>query len=434
MKVNGKRFLSIILALAVLATGLYLAGNAVASPKKVTLIYWDTTGPEATEKARAKIFAEYMQAHPNVEVKEEIFGGSLSEFDTKFKMALVAGKGPDLIETHDVAFYAYFRAGFLKTVPKYIADYIEKQAINEATLRMVQSDGKFYAVPNTWHGVTVIYNKSMLAEAGLSLPPSDWDWNMMLDYAKKLTKYDAEGKVTRSGLSLRKTGHPQGILAKFSPFFFAAGVPKELSYWTEDLKKAIINTRPGREALQFYVDALYKYKVDSLQVKSDYMGFSERTVAMFHRGFWVTAYFKQYAPDIDFGIVEIPKREFPQFASSIISGGCYGVTKDCEHPDEAWEVIFGVSQPEPHAYYAKESVFLPSYKNAAQKECIQKDPFYQIAISQRARPEAHISTLYELENTIGRYIEKACYKKLSVEEALKRAEEECNKILKETRE
>lgn len=432
MELNGKFFLTLVLALAVSVAGFCFTENAVASPEKVTLIFWDTTKPEAEAKAMQKNWDRYMKAHPNVEIKEETFGGSLSEFDTKIKMAISVGKGPDFFKTHGVAFYPYFCAGFLKTPPKYLADYITEQAVNEALIRKVSDKGRFYAVPDAWHGLVVIYNKSMLAEAGLSSPPSDWDWNMMLDYAKRLTKYDSQRKVSRAGLSLRKTGHPQGICAKFSPFFFAAGVPKELTYWTEDLKKTIINTRPGREALQFYVDALYKYKIDSLQVKSDYMGFSERTVAMFHRGFWVTAYFKEYAPDIDFGIALVPKLEFPQFADNIISGNSYGVTRDCKHLDEVWDVLFEISQPESHAYFATESVNLPTYKNAAQREEFQKNPFYQIAMSQRGRAEAHISTVYELENIIGRYIEKACYKTLSVEEALKRAEEECNKILKET--
>lgn len=431
MKVNGKRFSSIIV-LAVLVASLCLAGTAVAA-EKVTLIYWDTTGPEATAIARANNFAEYTKANPNVQIKEEIFGGSLSEFDTKFKMAMVAGKGPDLIETHDVAFYAYYTAGFLQNVPKVYEDYIREQAINEATVQMVEADGKLYGFPNTWHGVVVVYNKTMLAEAGLSLPPFDWDWDIMLDYAKKLTKYDTAGEVSRAGLSLRKTGHAQGTLAKFSPFFFAAGVPKSLSYWTEDLKKTVINTTPGRVALQFYVDAIYKHKVDSLQVKSDYMGFAQGTVAMFHRGLWVTAYMQEYAPDIDFGIIEVPKLEFPQLASSIVSGGVYGVTKGCENPEEAWDVLYGIAQPEPHAYYAKESVFLPSFKNAAQQDFFVQNPMWQIAIQQKARPEAQISTLYELEMVIGGYIEKACYQQLSVEEALRLAEEKCNEILAEAR-
>ena len=427
-----KSFLSAVMVLVFLTTAFCFNVNAVVS-KKVKLVMWQSVKAEEQMEATKGLANKYMELHPNVEIEVIFIGGGLTDYHTKINLALLTRKGPDIATAGDAPAYQFVEPGFLSPVPDYVADYCEKFGISKDVMNSAKTrEGRFYGVVTIWHGLVVFYNKDMLTEAGLSVPPDDWDWDMLMNYARKQTKYDSQGKVTRAGLSLRKTGHPKGIIDKWAPFFFAAGVPTELSYWTEDLTKTIINSSPAREALQFYLDALYKYKVDSLEVKSDYKGFTERTVAMFHRGYWIVSYCKDYAPDINLGIVHVPKKEFAQFASGIISGSVNIVTRDSKHTDEAWKYLYWLIQPEQNAYQARKFSSLPGYKNAAQMEIFQTDPKYRTALSQRARPEAKITNIYELGGIIGGYIEKVCYHVLSIDEALKRAEEECNKILTQT--
>ena len=61
----------------------------------------------------------------------------------------------------------------------------------------------------------------MFHEAGFHAGPKDWD--EMVEMAKKLTKYDAEGRVIRSGLDLRLFGAGSGVAAKWWYFLKSAG-------------------------------------------------------------------------------------------------------------------------------------------------------------------------------------------------------------------
>ena len=60
-----------------------------------------------------------------------------------------------------------------------------------------------------FNGATALfYNTDMLAEAGLSGPPTTMD--QIWDYASSLAKLDADGNVIRSGISLRLSGQGSG--------------------------------------------------------------------------------------------------------------------------------------------------------------------------------------------------------------------------------
>ena len=74
------------------------------------------------------------------------------------------------------------------------------------------------------YGLT--WNKDHFKEAGLDpeKPPRTWD--EFRDYAKKLTKKDAQGNITRVGYAIRHVGHPHGIVHKhFWAIYGARRVP-----------------------------------------------------------------------------------------------------------------------------------------------------------------------------------------------------------------
>ena len=67
----------------------------------------------------------------------------------------------------------------------------------------------------------MFYNKANFSEAGLARRrrPSP----ELIDAAKKLAKFDASGKMTRSGISLRLSGQGSGIAEKFRFILEPAG-------------------------------------------------------------------------------------------------------------------------------------------------------------------------------------------------------------------
>ena len=119
-----------------------------------------------------------------------------------------------------------------------------------------------------------------------------------------MTKYDANGKVIRSGYGVRYKGHPMGITDKFLPFLHAFdAVFVDLNY-----KKAqgIVNSKNAIEALTFYGDMVNKHKVVSLEVGNPEDAFSQKLAAMMTRESWGVPYVQTRGPDVKFKVFPLP--------------------------------------------------------------------------------------------------------------------------------
>ena len=71
-----------------------------------------------------------------------------------------------------------------------------------------QTGGKTWGIPFQRSTIVLYWNKEMFKEAGLdpNRPPANW--KEMLEYAQKLTKRDASGKVTQWGMQIPSSGFP----------------------------------------------------------------------------------------------------------------------------------------------------------------------------------------------------------------------------------
>ena len=89
------------------------------------------------------------------------------------------------------------------------------------------AEGRMWGYPQ--YGIDIYgltWNKDPLQEAGLDpeKPPRTWD--EFRDYAKKLTKKDAQGNITRVGYAIRHVGHPHGIVHKHFWAIYGAGASR----------------------------------------------------------------------------------------------------------------------------------------------------------------------------------------------------------------
>ena len=74
-----------------------------------------------------------------------------------------------------------------------------------------QTGGKTWGIPFQRSTIVLYWNKEMFKEAGLDPEPRrPRTWTEMLDYAQKLTKRDAGGKVTQWGVQIPSSGFPTG--------------------------------------------------------------------------------------------------------------------------------------------------------------------------------------------------------------------------------
>ena len=397
---------------------------AGAEPETAELVIWKEAN-EDEDPTWFKMIDEYMAANPKVKIELVPGGGgeeAMADYDVKLTLALVSGKGPDIFTYHDVAMFKYVVNGLIIPAPDDVAAMVRKDALNEGVLEGATYQGKVYGPIQGGDWQTLYYNKDMFKEVGLNpdKPPENWD--QYIEAGQKLAKKDAGGKLVRAGISLRKTGHAQGIAAKWFAFFFSAGGQE----FSDDYTKALINSEAGVDAVQLYQDILYKWEIDSIDVVADWQGFAQKTVAMFNRGPWVPAALKSAAPDmvagVNYGVVHIPKKKI---SSSI--GSCYPlvVTNKCRTPSAAWRFISWFISPEVYSRIVKASGQFPMTKSVA--KFYEKDPIFSVFFTQPnviAAPE--LPNLYELELYLGKALESAIYQKTPAKQALDKAAAEMN--------
>ena len=289
-----KKHLFIILCLVALAlTPVFASGE---KDQAATITMW--TGYAETLPVFQAAAADYSKEHPNV--KFEFSNFTLREEEQKLQIAMSAGTPPDMSDLSSQLTQRNAAQAFLDPVPSSYSSWL-KQNWEQVYLDAMSYNGKPYGIPSIQGFQLLYYNLDDYKAAGITKPPATL--NELMENARKLTKYDANGKVTHSGISLRLSGQGSGIAEKWEIFLFANGgsvlEPTGPGKW-----KAGFNNEAGYVALNFYLNALYKYKVDSFDVLHDEAAFTGGVTSQFNRETYIIGQMKKNAPTRNYGITQ----------------------------------------------------------------------------------------------------------------------------------
>jgi len=289
-----------VVALGVLCLTTLCVANVAATgapEKEATLSYW--TGYAETLPVMQAAAADYTKEHPNV--KFELAGLTLREHEQKLQVSMSAGAAPDIADLGAALAQRSGGQGFLDPVPSSYNSWL-KQSYEPVFTESLTWGGKVYGVPSI-HGFPLLYyNLDDYKAAGLTRPPATLD--ELMEGARKLTKYDANGKVIHSGISLRLAGQGSGGAEKWEAFLFANDgmVMRSTgpSTW-----KAGFNNEAGYLALNFYLNALHKYTGDSPDVLHDEAAFTGGVTSQFNRETYIIGSMKKNAPQRAYGITQV---------------------------------------------------------------------------------------------------------------------------------
>jgi multiple sugar transport system substrate-binding protein len=288
------------LAGLILAMGVILWGSTWTVAAPVELNIWSAF-PELHDQVQW-IAAKYMEKNPNIKIKATLFPQRALE--EKVAVALPAGQAADLIELDKMALYPYYVAGHLQPLPKNVVDWVKKNFPDYSVVSVTSDKGEIFTFPWLNSLKAMFYNKDHFKEAGITKTPETID--EMMEMAKKLTKRDEKGNLTRAGFDLRLSGGGFGTSQKYWTQVMIPYGAKVLEK-VGNKGRAGYDNEAGRKALQYYIDAVHKHKVDSLDFKSDAEAFGLGMTSMFQRESWVVGYLAKNAPKINYGVFLMPK-------------------------------------------------------------------------------------------------------------------------------
>jgi multiple sugar transport system substrate-binding protein len=326
-----KLFLVISWCLSVSVAIFSCGGPPKRNPNELTFGYWSSV----TDKALIEeTIANFEKLHPGV----KIHGQSTPwvQYFNKLLVEFVAETAPDVIMTSTEHVSGYIDAEVLVDLQPFIqkdttfsiADYYPE------LIERMSKDGKLYVLPRDIDVIAcVFYNKNMFKKEGIPFPSDDWTWQDFLNACQKCTKdFNHDGKIDQWGVS---------IYGFYDAFTYSNGGTL-VDDWRHPTRCTVDDPRTI-EAIKFWQDMTYTYKVMPTSVTLNSLGMSEPDLfydgkmGMFLAGIWMSPSFSKITT-FDWDCAMIPQgpsgpRKF------IAEGSGYSMTKFCQNQELAWEFI-----------------------------------------------------------------------------------------------
>jgi multiple sugar transport system substrate-binding protein len=335
-QLNGRRRVGLALT-AALAASVALAGCSSSGggggKTEITFSYlW--SGNEA--KALEGVIADYNASQDKVVVK-----GVSSPDATKQLASMSSTSGSfDISDNFDSNVGSWAAKGVLAPLDDY---EIDTDAFVPVTLESAKYDGKLYAVPIAVHSLELMYNKKLLAAAGVK-PPTTMD--ELADAVRKTTKKDASGKVTQLGLGY--AGSDATTLLETLGYAFGGT-------WDKDGKPS--PDEPGNVAgLEWYqknvidavgAKALTNFYAGVGQYMSAQDPFYTGKFAMVVDGEWQSAAVANTAPNLDWGVTAIPTATAGKENSTLVTSSILFIPANSKHKDAAADFLKYLVSKEP---------------------------------------------------------------------------------------
>lgn len=363
----------LLASLVVSGQGCFAPGvaTAPASSKPITLTVWRVLDDG---DAFDEIIAGYRALHPNVTVNYRKL--RLEEYEQELLNAFAEDRGPDILSIHDTWIRAYqskllpapasvkmaFReiqglqknqVWVEKTLPVMNAAQVRSQFVDQVgrdvVVRGPSSDPKQGLVDQVWglplamDTLALYYNKDVLNAAGIPTPAQSWI--EFQDHVKRMTKYDAQGKLRQPAAGIGTSRNVERSFDIVSLLMMQNGAVMADANGLPTFNKTPTNLQrdvpPAVEALTFYTDFANPSKEvftwDDSQPNS-YDAFVAGKTGYFFGYAYHLQRIKAQAPKLNFGVTNIPQID-PAAKVNYANYWVEAVSKKTKSPDAAWDFV-----------------------------------------------------------------------------------------------
>lgn len=403
--------------LVALVTSLALPGPALAGEKTKIEFWWRLDSPEIPFVE--KILAQFHKENPDIEAKMQYFA-KWPEYLQKMQIALAGGTVPDLAFMKETYLYDLSWKGATTNLAPFAkgSKVVNREMIASAYYDLYTFKGEQIAIPFNGPIMALFYNKDLFKEAGLDPNKPPTNWKELRDYARILTKPDKK----QWGYAVYEYGTREINLLWFLTFFWQAGG----HFWKPDYSGIDLNSLAGVEALQYLVDLIRNDKT-VLPPEVPREGLIESNkIGMWMQGNWAMHNYEKYAPNLNYGVVLLPKNK--DWGQYIASDGLM-IPTAAKNKEAAWRLIEFLARPDINVSFNIKDGFLPVSRDALNKPPFTTDPRWKTFVSalDLARPMPTAQGGAEMAETkINPHLQAAMFGKKGVREALDDAVKDAN--------
>ncbi len=230
----------------------FLQPSGDAAPRRIRFVSlaWQE-GAIATNRS---IVNEWNTLHPDMEV--EYIQGTWNSADDYLVTAFETGDVPDVFHYESSVIINYAMRGYLADLGPYISPEMKSDILDVAWATVTRPNGEVGGIPFLVESLVVLYNKTLLEQAGI-VPPTiahPWTWDDLRAAARALTRdTNGDGRVDTYGAAfgLRNSAN---IIMNTSISFGG-------SFFTKDDGQFVVKVNDEeKKLLRTIVDMLYTDK------------------------------------------------------------------------------------------------------------------------------------------------------------------------------
>ena len=254
-------------------------------------------------------------------------GGGYSD---KVNASVISGGLPDIITVDGPNVSSYAANNIIQPLAEITQDELDEylpSMIEQGTV-----NGKLYSLGVMESSVGFYYNKDIIKELGIEIPPMDdpWTWSELLEVCRKAKNYFDNGYVIDMPFPTGET-----TIYFYAPFIWSNGG----DFVSEDGLKVngIFNSKKNEEPLNYFktlIDKGYVSKVDIEDL------FESGRAAFLFDGAWTVNRVTENFHDINLGIAPYPVGESWNGERYTPTGGwAFSVTSACKNVEAATEAV-----------------------------------------------------------------------------------------------
>jgi len=329
--------IAVCLLLVLTASLLFAGGDkekgAATGPAEISMCVWGM--PWENKLYTDILIPKFESENTNVKVSFHHF----ENYQDKVPMLYAGGEMPDVVRILAQNTTMWVDKGMFLPLDDFMdkpksAGGIDRKDFIPTMMDIATVKGKIYAIPQDINFRGLMYNKALFKKGGVGFPTYDWTWEDLRISSKKLDFIEGEDQF--------------GFGAWWSDGCFQVFMGlADGEIWDKSLENPLINGRGGVEALQLWRDLIGDkdpYLVTGTPSSGAIGGigadkyFEMGKRAMHVDGMWRPPSVTKNAPELDFGVIPVPRKAKGVGHYHANHGCLFGVNSKSKFPEASWKL------------------------------------------------------------------------------------------------
>lgn len=300
-----KKVLAAALSLACASTLFAATAVTASAADKKEVVIWDYFETDAQKQMMQSLIDEFNASQDEYEASHVYV--PFADYEKQLTLGIASGELPDLVILDGCGMASFIQLGLFGDISDADINWDEYM---EGPMESTMLDGKHYGIPFATNCTALFYNKDLFDAAEIDYPDENTTWDEFHEMAKALTKDGV------SGFGNAATNTDEGTFQCLQWLYTAGG-----SY--TDIEDGVDAYKLMQEMIE---DGSWTKECVNWTQSDVNNNFMAGNLAMQQNGPWQIPGIEANAPDLNYGVTVLPKKDADsEQATSILGGENMGV-------------------------------------------------------------------------------------------------------------